>query len=96
MRKFLLLAAALALAPTAAPASTQWEANSRRCAIDRWFTKGEGAFEYDTGRVLVVISPEDIPALEKGIALLKHCDKFWSCVRKRSAGEKRRCRIPKK
>ena len=97
MRKSLLLAAVLALVSTPALAATKWEANSRRCEIDKWFTKGEDAFDFDAeGRVLVTIKPEDVPAIEKGIALLKHCSKFWACVRERDAGRRRHCYLPKK
>jgi hypothetical protein len=96
MRKSLLLAAVLALVPTAALAAEPWQANSRRCEIDKWFTKGEDAFEFDAeGRVLVVIKPEDIVQIKKGIALLGHCSKFWACVREREAGRKRHCYLPK-
>jgi hypothetical protein len=96
MRKSLLLAAVLALVPTAALAATEWEANSRRCTIDRWYTKGEDAFDFDAeGRVLVVIKPEEIASLEREIALLKHCSKFWSCVKRRDTGKVKHCYLPK-
>jgi hypothetical protein len=97
MRKFLLLAAALTLVPTAARTATEWEANSRRCEIDRWYTKGEDAFDFNAeGRVLVTIKPAEIAALEREIALIKHCAKFWSCVRERDAGRRKHCYLPKK
>jgi hypothetical protein len=97
MRKSLLLAAALAVASTAALAATEWEASFRRCEIDKWFTKGEDAFEFTgEGRVLVSITPADVPAIEKGIAVLKKCNKFWACVREREAGKRRHCYLPKR
>ena len=96
MRKSLLLAAVLALVSTPALAATKWEANSRRCEIDKWFTKGEDAFDFDAeGRVLVVIKPEEIASLEREIALLKHCSKFWSCVKRRDTGKVKHCYLPK-
>jgi len=96
MRKSLLLAAVLALAPTAALAAEPWEANFRRCEIDKWFTRGEDAFEFSAeGKVLVSIKPEDVAEIEKGIAVLKRCSKFWACVRERDAGRKRHCYLPK-
>jgi hypothetical protein len=98
MRKSLLLAAVVvALAPTAAPAATEWQASFRRCAVDKWFTKNEDAFEFTAeGRVLVSITPADVVAVEKGIAVLKKCNKFWACVRERDAGRKRHCYLPKR
>jgi len=91
----LAIAIALIVTILSARAATTWEANSRRCEIDKWYTKGEDAFEFDTGRVLVSIKPEEIAALEREIAVIKHCSKFWSCVRERDAGKKRVCRLPK-
>jgi hypothetical protein len=97
MRKSLLLAAVVALAPNAALAAEPWETNFRRCEIDKWFTKGEDAFEFDgEGKLLVSIKPADVPAIERGIAVLKKCNKFWACVRERDAGKKRHCYLPKK
>jgi hypothetical protein len=97
MRKFPLLAAILILTLTPALAATEWEANSRRCAIDKWFSRDVDAYEFTAeGKVLVSIKPADIPAIERGIAILRHCDRFWRCVRERDAGKIRRCRIPKK
>jgi hypothetical protein len=65
--KKLLLAAALAVVPTAATAPTEWTANFRRCEIDKWFTRGEDAYEFDgEGRLLVSIKPADVPAIERG------------------------------
>ena len=96
MKKF-LLAAVLAVAPTAATAATEWEANFRRCEIDKWFTRGEDAYEFSAeGKVLVSIKPADVPAIERGIAILKRCNKFWTCVRERDAGKKKRCYLPRK
>ena len=96
MRRFLAVALALAAIAGPAVAAEPWEANSRRCEIDKWFTRGEDAFEFDAeGRVLVSIKPEDVPAIEKGIALLKHCSKFWTCVRERDAGRRRHCYLPR-
>ena len=97
MRKFFAVALALVAIVSPAIAAEPWEANSRRCEIDKWFTKGEDAFDFDAeGRVLVTIKPEDVPAIEKGIALLKYCSKFWACVRERDAGRRRHCYLPKK
>jgi hypothetical protein len=93
--KKLLLAGALAVVPTVTSAATEWEANSRRCTLDRWYTKGEDAYEFDGDKLLITITPKDIPAIEKGIALLRVCDKFWACIRERDAGKKKRCHIPK-
>ena len=98
MRKSLLLATVLALAPTAATAATEWEANFRRCEMDKWFYRDKDVYEFSAeGSLLVTITPADVPALEKGIALLKRCDRFWRCVRARDndVGKKRVCRIPK-
>jgi hypothetical protein len=96
MKRFLAVALVLLASADPAPAATAWEANSRRCEIDKWFTRGEDAFEFDAeGRVLVSIKPEDVPAIEKGIALLKHCSKFWTCVRERDAGRRRHCYLPR-
>jgi hypothetical protein len=97
MRKFLLLAAVLALVPTAAPAATEWEANFRRCEIDKWFTRGEDAYEFNAeGRILVTITPKDIVAIERGTAVLKRCSKFWACVRDRDAGRRKHCYLPRR
>ena len=95
--KKLLLAAALAVASTAATAATEWEASFRRCEIDKWFTRGEDAFEFNAeGKLLVSIKPADVPAIERGIAVLKKCSKFWACVRKRDDGKKKHCYLPRK
>jgi hypothetical protein len=94
--RFLAVALALVATVAPAPAAEPWEANSRRCEIDKWFTKGEDAFEFNAeGKLLVSIKPADVPAIERGIAILKTCARFWSCVRARDAGAKKRCRIPR-
>jgi hypothetical protein len=96
MRKFFAVALALTAIAGPAVAATEWEANSRRCAIDKWFSRDVDAYEFTAeGKVLVVIEPKDIPALEKAIALLKACSRFWSCVDERDAGAKKRCHIPR-
>ena len=96
MKRFLAVALVLLASADPAPAATAWEANSRRCEIDKWFTRGEDAFDFDAeGRVLVVIKPEEIASLEREIALLKHCSKFWTCVRERDAGRRRHCYLPR-
>jgi hypothetical protein len=101
--KPLAIAAALSsisvvvLASTATLAATPWEANFRRCEMDKWFTKDEDAFEFTgEGRVLVSIKPEDVAAIEKGIAVLKKCSKFWMCVNERESGKKRHCYLPRR
>jgi hypothetical protein len=94
--KKLLLAAVLVVASTPATAATEWEANFRRCEIDKWFTRGEDAYEFDgEGRLLVSIKPADVPAIEEGIRVLKRCHKFWTCVRERDAGKRKHCYLPR-
>jgi len=81
------------------PASggTEWKANFRRCEMDKWFYRNKDAYEFsEVGSLLVSIKPEDIPAIEKGIAILKKCSKFWTCVRERDAGKKRHCYLPRR
>ena len=96
MRKFFAVVLALAAIANPAPAATEWEANSRRCAIDKWFSRDVDAYEFTAeGKVLVVITPKDVPAIEEGIKVLKRCDKFWSCVRERDAGRRRHCYLPR-
>jgi hypothetical protein len=93
MIRALVLTATLLLATTSAQA---WEANFRRCDISKILTKAEIITHGDENEsVTVTITPEDIPALTKGFAVLKQCDKFWACVAKREAGEVKHCYLPR-
>jgi len=97
MRKLLLPAAVLALTLTPALAATEWEANFRRCEMDKWFYRNVDAYEFTAeGSLLVSITPDDIPAIEKGLAVLKRCSKFWTCVAERNIGRRKHCYLPKK
>jgi len=97
MRKFLAVALVLvATVATPAPAATEWKASFRRCEIDKWFYRNVDAYEFTAeGSLLVSIKPADIGAIERGLAVLKKCSKFWTCVRERNAGAKKVCRIPR-
>jgi len=91
----LLLAAAAVTTAGPATASTEWEANFRRCEMDKWFSRDVDAYEFTAeGKVLVSIKPEELPAIEKGIAILKKCNKFWTCVREREDGARSTATCP--
>ena len=80
-----------------ASGGTEWEANVRRCEMDKWFYRGKDAYEFSAeGAVLVSITPADVTAIEKGLEVLKKCDKFWTCVRERNAGSKKHCYLPRR
>jgi len=94
--KKLLAVFLLTLAATPASAATDWEASFRRCEMDKWFYRNQDAYEFTAeGSLLISITPADVPAIERGLAVLKQCDKFWTCVRERNAGAKKHCRMPK-
>ena len=50
---------------------------------------------YDGSSVFVTITPADIPAIERGIKVLKQCRKFWACVERRTAGKVKHCYLPR-
>jgi hypothetical protein len=46
--------------------------------------------------VIIAIGPDEISELEKGIALLKKCNKFWQCVANRGLpGKAKHCYLPR-
>src|SRR5262249_35389210 len=99
MRKFFAVALVVAAsAPALAESEVgfpEWEASFRKCDIGKQFRKDETITTIEGDLVFVTITPADIPAIERGIAILKKCNKFWTCVRERNAGKKRRCRLPR-
>jgi hypothetical protein len=68
-----------------------WEASFRKCDIGKTFAKDETIAAYDGSTVFVTITSADIKAIEKGIAILKKCSKFWACVGDREAGKVKHC-----
>jgi hypothetical protein len=96
MRKF--FAVALVLVATADPTlagSDKWEASFRKCDIGKSFSRDEVITAEDGSAVFVVITPEDIGAIEKGLRVLRQCKKFWKCVDERYAGRRKRCFMPR-
>jgi uncharacterized cupredoxin-like copper-binding protein len=93
--KKLLAALLLATAVVSAQATETWEASFRKCDLGKTFAKDDTITAYDGSTVFVTITPEDIPAIEKGIAVLKQCRKFWTCVSERNAGKMKHCYMPK-
>jgi len=95
--KALVVALLLALASAAAPvqAAEQWEASFRKCDIGKSFAKDDTIVSEDGSQIFVTITPADIPAIEKGLKVLKQCDKFWKCVEQREAGKVKHCYMPK-
>src|SRR5262249_55550864 len=91
-RRLLLLATLLATPPVHA---ATWEASFRKCDIGKSFAKGETIMAEDGSQVFVTITPADIPAIERGIKVLKQCRKFWACVARRMAGKVRHCYLPR-
>ena len=94
MKKFL---AVLLVAGTSAVSAqaTDWEASFRKCDLGKTFAKDNTIAAYDGSTVFVTITPEDIPAIVKGVAVLKQCRKFWACVAERDAGKVNHCYMPK-
>jgi hypothetical protein len=87
-----LILAGLVLALTASTAQTAtsdgWEGNFRRCDI----TKASNDQEHDPW---LSFEAEDLPKLEKWVAFLKVCDKFWQCVAERDGYVKPKGKRPK-
>jgi len=90
--KKLIAALLLAAAVTGARADVpQWEASFRKCDIGKSFAKDDTLQPPDGSQVFVTITPADVPAIERGLAILKRCDKLWTCVRDRNAGKVKHC-----
>ena len=91
LKKTLLAsAAALFLAAGTAHAEEEnmpngWWLNGHSCQIQK-FVEGE-----DTG----VITPKDIPDIERELKALKACDRFYQCVAERDGYIKPRGKRPK-
>ena len=62
-----------------------WSVSFRKCAIDRSLS------DLDKQLSFFAIEPRDIPALERGIVVLKRCKIFWECVARRDEGKVRHC-----
>jgi hypothetical protein len=92
MQRLLLLATLLATTPVHA---ATWEASFRKCDIGKSFAKADTLQPPDGSSVFVTITPADIPALERGIKVLKQCRKFWACVERRTAGKVKHCYMPR-
>jgi hypothetical protein len=87
MRRFLLCTALLmAILPAAANADDKWEGNFRRCQIEKVLPEGQRLAEVTT---------DDLPNLQKWIAFLKMCDRFWRCVAERDGYIEARGKRPK-
>jgi hypothetical protein len=90
----LAFAVAVAAATVAQAAEEEWVVNFRRCEIGKTFYKGEYIAQGGE-QVDVTITPADIPAIEKGLKVLKQCEKFWTCVNKRYEGKVKHCYLPR-
>jgi hypothetical protein len=97
VRLLLVFALALVLVATADPtlAAESWQSSFRKCDLSRSFARGEFIAAEDGSAVFVTITPEDIPAIEEGLRVLKKCRKFWACVNERYVGRRRHCRLPR-
>ena len=94
MRLLFVFALLVAVAdPTVAAES--WEACFRKCDIGKSFARNEVIVAEDGSAVFVTITPKDILAIERGIAVLKKCRKFWACVNDRYAGKRKHCYLPR-
>ena len=72
MRKFFAVALALTAIAGPAVAATEWEANSRRCAIDKWFSRDVDAYEFTAeGKVLVVVEAPNLASREQADAVMR-------------------------
>jgi hypothetical protein len=98
---FLTSVAALSvLGASAAHADEKWEGDFRKCELTKRFSKGDmitpGKFFPIENEVIIAIGPDEISELEKGIALLKKCNKFWQCVADRGLpGKAKHCYLPR-
>jgi hypothetical protein len=92
MKKTLLTGiAALFLATGAAHAggytrSDEWELNCRMTAINK--ARPDDA---DWDEHMMVITPDDLPKLEKAIKEFKQCLAFWKCTKDRDMGKVKHC-----
>jgi hypothetical protein len=97
MKKLLLAGVAVlsVLGASAAHADEKWKADFRKCWIAKQYSKNDtdlyGLSSIGNGDFLVTIGPEEIPELEKALAILKKCNKFWQCVQDRDAGKVKHC-----
>ena len=87
---------ALLLTTCTVNAAEEWTSNFRRCDVTRFVAKEEMDNYADGSGSLVFITPDDISALERGLAVLKQCKKFWECVNRRDAGLVKHCYLPKR
>jgi hypothetical protein len=79
---------ALGTASTAQTATSDgWIGNFRRCDI----TKASHDQEHDPW---LSFEAEDLPKLEKWVAFLKVCDRFWQCVAERDGVVKSKGKRP--
>jgi hypothetical protein len=96
----LALAFALVLLPSAAHAVEKWEENFRRCEVAKRFSQGEVTepgkfFLTPEGNAVVTLHLDELLELQRSIAFLKKCEKFWQCVEDRDAGKKKHCYYPR-
>jgi hypothetical protein len=109
MQKVLLakVAALSVLTASAAHSAEKWEANFRRCQIEKMFLQptdgrlrslekniGSARTEMPRSREMICqisISPDEIRELEEGLAILKKCKAFWQCAADRDAGKVKHC-----
>jgi hypothetical protein len=108
IRALLTGVAALLMATSAAHADEKWEGDFRKCQLTKRYLEGNGISKplegitsgkvwIDGDRAIVAIGPDEISDLEKGIALLKKCNKFWQCVADRGLpGKAKHCYPPRK
>ena len=64
----------------------KWVTNCRYPIIEKRHPGGDEQPDW-----LMVITPEDLPVLEKEIKELKKCMVFWKCIKDRDAGKVKHC-----
>jgi len=62
-------------------------------SLRKWFSDNELAdigWQRESGKT-IVIEPEDIPDIEKGVRELKRCKAFLQCLQDREKGKVKHC-----